>query len=243
MGEDTSQYWRKLLKVDEPVSEDFLKTFRSPLEILRPLFYAAINLLCRFYFRVSVVGIENLPKDPPYIIAPNHASALDQTMVSYAIGKRRRNEMYTLATKHFYDRPIVNIFIKIGANALRIDTVEDFFPALRAATKVLKLGRCVYINPEGTRSETGNLLPFRVGVGVLAVETGVPVVPVYIEGTFRSMPPGKYFPKPVKITVSFGKPIYMDDYIRGKRSENAYYIYKEVTDELFKRIGSLKVGD
>lgn len=243
MSEGTSDYWRKLLRADEPASEDLLKEFRSPLEIFRPLFYAGINLLCKFYFRVRVIGLANIPADPPYIIAPNHSSALDQTMVSYAMGRKRREHMYTLTVKHFYDRPVARVFMKIAANIMRIDPENDFFPALQAAVKVLKIGRSIYINPEGTRSESGELLPFRVGAGMLAVETGVPIIPVYIEGTFRSMPPGSSFPKPGSVTVTFGKPIYMNEYIKRKRTEMAYDVYKAVTDELFKRVSSLKVGD
>lgn len=241
MSEGTSDYWRKLLRADEPASEDFLKKFRSPLEIFRPLFYAIINILCNSYLHVKVFGLENIPEDPPYIIAPNHSSALDQTMVSYAIGGKRREQLYTLAVRHFYDRPFARFFMKIAANAMRIDPESDFFPPLRAAIKVLKAGRSIYINPEGTRSESGELLPFRVGVGMLAVETGAPIVPVHIDGTFRSMPPGTFFPKPAKVTVTFGKPIYMDEYIKRKRTELAYDVYKAVTDELFKRVSSLKV--
>jgi glycerol-3-phosphate O-acyltransferase len=56
------------------------------------------------------------------------------------------------------------------------------------------------------------------------------------------MPPGKYFPKPGKITVNFGKPIYMDEYIKRKQTEMAYDVYKAVTDELFKRVSSMKIG-
>jgi 1-acyl-sn-glycerol-3-phosphate acyltransferase len=242
MSEGTSDYWRKMIRADEPAPEDYLKEFRSPLEIFRPIFFALLNLLCRSYFHVKVSGIENIPKFPPYIIAPNHSSALDQPMVSYAIGSSRRDQMYTLTVKHFYDRPFARFFMKIVANVMRIDPEKDFFPALRAAVKVLKLGRSIYINPEGTRSESGDLLPFRVGVGMLAAETGVPIVPVYIEGTFRSMPPGSVFPKPSRVTVSFGEPIYMDEYIKRKQTEMAYDVYKAITDELFKRVSSLKVG-
>jgi 1-acyl-sn-glycerol-3-phosphate acyltransferase len=238
----TSDYWRKMIRADEPAPEDFLKEFRSPLEIFRPLFFAILNLLCRLYFRVKVFGLENIPKTPPYIIAPNHSSALDQTMVSCAIGRERREQLYTLAVKHYYDRPFARVFMKIAANVMRIDSQEDFFPALRAAVKVLKLGKSIYINPEGTRSESGELLPFRVGVGLLAAETGVPIVPVFIEGTFRSMPPGSVFPKPSRVTVSFGEPINMDEYIKRKQTEMAYDVYKAITDELFKRVSSLKVG-
>jgi 1-acyl-sn-glycerol-3-phosphate acyltransferase len=240
MSQGTSVYWRKLIRIDDPVPTDYLKEFKSPLEIFRPLFYSIIDLICRFYLKVRVFGLENIP-GIPYIIAPNHVSALDQTMVSYALGSRRRGQMYTLAVKHFYDRFFPRIFMKIAANVMRIDSEKDFFPAIRAAVKVLKLGKIIYINPEGTRSETGDLLPFRVGVGMLAVETGAPIVPVHIHGTYQSMPPGKIFPKPSKVTVSFGKPIYMDQYIKRKQDEMAYDVYKAVTDELLKRIISLKV--
>jgi 1-acyl-sn-glycerol-3-phosphate acyltransferase len=125
---------------------------------------------------------------------------------------------------------------------MRIDNASDFLPALQAAAKVLKLGGSIYLNPEGTRSVSGELLPFRVGVGVLAVEANVPVVPVYISGTHDAMPPGKFFPKPVRVTVSFGKPVYMDGYVKRKDTEMGYDIYKAVTDELFERVRSLKVG-
>jgi len=241
MSQGTSVYWRKLIRIDDPVQENYLKEFKSPLEIFRPFFYFIINLICKFYLNIRVFGLENIPKDLPYIIAPNHVSALDQTMVSYAIGSKRRNQMYTLAVKHFYDRFFPRIFMKIAANVMRIDSEKDFFPAIRAAVKVIKLGKMIYINPEGTRSETGELLPFRAGVGMLAVETGAPIVPVHIHGTYQSMPPGKIFPKPSNVTVSFGEPIYMDGYIKRKQNEMAYDIYKSVTDELLKRILSLKV--
>jgi len=240
MSQGTSEYWRKLIRIDDPVPENYLKEFKSPLEIFRPLFYLIIDPICRFYLKVRVFGLENLP-NIPYIIAPNHVSALDQTMVSYAIGSRRRNQMYTLAVKHFYDRPFARFFMKIAANVMRIDSEQDFFPAIRAAVKVIKLGKIIYINPEGTRSETGEMIPFRVGVGMLAVETGAPIVPVYIHGTYQSMPPGKVFPKPSNVTVSFGEPIYMEGYIKRKQTEMAYDVYRVITDELLKRIISLKV--
>ncbi len=243
MSGGTSEYWRKLLKADEAPPENYLKEFRSPLEILRPTFYLIINFLCKFYWRVKVSGLANIPAETPYIIAPNHASALDQTMVSYAIGGKRRNQLYTIVVKHFFDRPVARFFMKIATNVMRIDSKDDFMPALCAALKVLKLKRSIYINPEGTRSMTGELLPFRVGVGMLAAETGVPIVPVFIGGTFDCMPPGKFFPKPCKVTVTFGKPIYMDEYEKKKQTEMAYDVYKEVTDELFKRVSSLKVGN
>jgi 1-acyl-sn-glycerol-3-phosphate acyltransferase len=243
MTEATSDYWKKLLDLNSQVPPDFLEAYKTRLSILRPVFYGIIGFLCRLYCRVETYGLNNLPDSPPYILAPNHVSALDQTVVSYVIGAKRRSYLYTIASKHFFDIPIFRIFMKIAANVVRIDREEDFFSALKTAVKILKLKRSVYINPEGTRSKTGELLPFTDGVGVLAVETNVPIVPVYIEGTYKSLKPGTIIPKPHKVKVFFGKPIYMDKYIERLKSEQAYDVYKAVTDELFERVSLLKVGN
>lgn len=242
MIEGTSDYWRKLLKADEPVPAGFLKKFHSLLEIFRPLYHGIVYLLARYYFKIEVYGIENVPKEPPFIIAPNHVSILDYPISTYPLNRKLKNEIYTVAERHFYDRAAARIFMKIGTNTMRIDAAKDFFPALRAAANVIRSGKAIYINPEGTRSETGELLPFRVGVGVLAVETNCPILPVYIDGTYDAMRRGSLFPKPVKVRVYYGRPIYMEDFIEKKLAMQAYDVYKEVTDELFKRVSLLKVG-
>lgn len=235
----TSAYWRKYLKIDEPVDEGYLRQFHSRLEILRPIEFFLINILSKYYFRAEVYGVKNIP-EPPYIIAPNHCSAMDQPLVAWAIGAKRRKDLYTLATKFFFDNAFVRLVMKSGANIVRIDTVSDYIPAMQSACKILKLGRSVYINPEGTRSEDGDLLPFRTGVGVVAVENGVPIIPVYIDGTHKALPPGAPFPKPYKVKVYFDKPIKINEYIEKKKIKAAYDVYKEVTDELYRRIIALK---
>jgi 1-acyl-sn-glycerol-3-phosphate acyltransferase len=239
LSDATSAYWRKLIRIDEDVPKDFLDTCHSPLQILRPLYFFIIKMLCRFFCRVEIYGKENIPASPPYIIAPNHVSVLDQPVVSLAIG-RDRKDLYSLASKHFFDNPLTRFFMRVGANVMRIDREEDFIPGLACAAKVLKLGKAVYINPEGTRSKTGELLPFKVGAGVLAVETGAPFVPVYIEGTFKVLRPGSFLPRPHKIKVYIGEPIRMDKYRKMKESGMAYDAYKAATDELYDRVVELK---
>jgi long-chain acyl-CoA synthetase len=61
--------------------------------------------------------------------------------------------------------------------------------------------------PEGQRSSTGELQPFRPGVGVLLDHLQVPVVPVFIHGTREAMPPGRILPRPRRITLVFGEPL------------------------------------
>jgi len=174
----TSDYWRKLLGVNSG-SEDILKKFNYPHRFLRPLFFVLFGIFLRVYCRIKVKGIENLPEDPPYILAPNHSSSLDYPIVAWAVGKKRK-DLYVLATKFFYDMPFARFFMKIASNLQRLDIDNDFLSGMKVAAAILKQGKSLYINPEGTRSETGIILPFRPGVGMLACELNVPIVPVYI---------------------------------------------------------------
>lgn len=236
--QDTSSYWRRLLELDKPLPPRLLEQYQSWHRFLRPMFYAALGVIFRFYCPEKVLGIENLPDKPPYIIAPNHASHIDYLTVAWAMGKRRE-ELYALATSFLYDNALIRFWMKVSANAIRIDTEEDFFSAMRKAARILRAGKAVYIHPEGLRTLNGNLLPFHPGVGVLAVESGVPLVPAYIAGTFESFPTRRIIPRPHPISVSFGKPMEMEPYAEKKKTAQAYDVYKEATEELRKRIRAL----
>lgn len=235
---DTSSYWRRLLDLDKPVPPELLDKYRSWNRFLRPGLYAMVDIFLHLYCPEKVLGIENLPDKPPYIIAPNHSSTLDYPTVAWAMGKRKE-ELYVLATSFFYDNPWARFCFKVAANAVRINTEANFFSALGIAAKILGAGKAIYIHPEGLRTIDGKLLPFHPGVGVLAVETGVPLVPVHISGTWKSLPTGRIFPRPCPITVSIGEPIKMAPYIEKKKSVQAYDVYKEATEELRNRILAL----
>ncbi|MEA3493809.1 MAG: lysophospholipid acyltransferase family protein [Candidatus Margulisiibacteriota bacterium] len=236
--QDTSAYWRKMLELDSPLPEGLLDRYKSPQRILRPLVSCASGLFFRLWCPETVAGIENVPAKTPYIVAANHSSSLDFSSVAVAMGKKMK-DVYPITTKFFYDHWFAGFWIRAAANAVRIDTEEDFLVALRAAARILKAGKAVYMNPEGTRSPDGKLLPFHPGVGVLAVETGAPLVPVYISGTFDTLRYDKLFPKRGPVKVSFAKPIEMGPYIEKKKTTQAYDVYKEVAEELRGRILSL----
>ena len=241
MTEDTSAYWRKLLKLDEKEERDITKEFDYPHRILRPLLYLIFRFLSTFYFRLKAFGLENLPDRPPYIIAANHVSSADFHCAAYSLPKKARDDLYVLVTKLFYDIAFTRFVIKAATSAARIDTMDDFMPALRVAASLLRHGKSVYMNPEGTRSGTGEILPFRPGVGVLAVEMGVPIVPVYVDGTLDLLPMGSIFPRPFKkVNVYFGKPVDMAPYQEKKKTESAYYVYKEATEEVRDRMVELQ---
>jgi long-chain acyl-CoA synthetase len=88
-----------------------------------------------------------------------------------------------------------------------IDSHRAVFSSLAFGAAVLKRQEKLVWFPEGHRSHTGELQPFRPGIGVLLNRFPVPVVPVFIRGTHEAMPPGKAWPRPKKLTITFGKPL------------------------------------
>ncbi len=237
----TSYYWRKILGIDQALPKNYLSQFDHPQKVLRPFLYFIAGTFFKFYCRENVRGLKNLPPKPPYVIASNHSSAIDYPIAAWAMGKRRE-ELFPLVTKYYYDIAFPRFWIKVAANAVRIDPDVDFLAALRAAANILRAGGAVYVNPEGMRVRSGEIEKFRPGIGVLGVETGAPIVPVYIAGAMKVLPPGSIIPLPHEITVSFGKPIDMAPYIEKLKSVQAYDVYKEVAEEARRRVLALKNG-
>jgi len=236
--EDTSAYWRKLLGVDGPVPPGVANSFRSSCSLFRPLLFFLFGLASRVFFPIKAYGIDNIPPGP-VMLTPNHVSFLDYPCMAYAMGKRSW-ELYAIATKKYVDNPFSKFFMLCAAHVIRIDADADFFTALRAAAGVLRSGHSVAIFPEGTRSKTGELQPFKVGVGTLAVEAGVKMVPVYIKGTENILPRGGRWLKRGKVKIYFGKPVDPAPYIELKKTTPAYDIYKEITEELRRRVEAFR---
>lgn len=239
LDEDTSGYWRKLLKADDPIPEGFIRRTDSPLKILRPRFNSFIERIARHIAPLSYIGSEDLPP-PPFILASNHSSILDFPAVLFSLPGTLREKTVAIY-KSAYDRnPFTKFFIKLFTKSLPVDMDKKPWEALSAAAKVLRSGDCIYIAPEGTRSRTGEMLPFKPGVGALAVETRSPIVPVLIEGADKVLPRGSLFPKKNRIKVLFGKSIDTLAFFESKRSRPAYDVYKDVAELIREKILELK---
>ena len=97
------------------------------------------------------------------------------------------------------------------AHVIPIDSSAYLNRALQTSAYVLRHGRSLCVFPEGGRSPDNTLLEFKKGVGILAIEMGIPVVPVYIKGAFEALPREAAWPKFRKITVTFGTPLSAKD--------------------------------
>ncbi|MBF0493877.1 MAG: 1-acyl-sn-glycerol-3-phosphate acyltransferase [Candidatus Omnitrophica bacterium] len=191
-------------------------------------------LKCMVYagFRVKFNGRKNVP-EPPFIVASNHASNLDPVLV----GAVTPLPLDFMAKKELFDPPVIGtwsravgcIEVKRGANAVG---------SLKEALHRLKNGRNVAIFPEGTRSDDGEINEAKRGIGFLISKAKVPVVPVFIAGTYDAMPKGKKVKFGSRISVNIGKPVMPNEIFSTAKNEKDY---DAVVQNVMQRINNIKI--
>jgi 1-acyl-sn-glycerol-3-phosphate acyltransferase len=161
------------------------------------------------YFRIHVAGREHVPNKGGAIIAANHISFLDSILVPASILRR----ITYVAKAEYFDKWRTRWFFQgVGQIPIRRDGYRAADAALSTALDVLTSGKLLGIYPEGTRSPDGRCHRGRTGVARLALESGVPLVPVGISGTDKALPKGSLLPRPARVTIRFGAPIDVDRY-------------------------------
>jgi 1-acyl-sn-glycerol-3-phosphate acyltransferase len=158
----------------------------------------ARNLLGMLGVDVTVIGSEQVARGGPFVFAPNHQSHLDiLSLLAHLPGRTR-----FAAKKSLWRHPVV------GAVLGTLDMVpidrDDPRAAVEALQRTDATAGSVVVFPEGTRSRNGQLLPFKKGAFVLAIEVGMPIVPVVCCGTRRLMPRGSRLtvvPGPVELVI------------------------------------------
>lgn len=163
---------------------------------------AACALLFRLYFRLEFVGLENVPTRGSFIIAPNHQSYLDPFWVSVPF----RSPLRYMTWDRFIYMPVLGHFIRtLGAFPVKLETGDR--GALRHSLTHLQQGGRLMIFPEGGRTRTGKVMPFKPGVIRLAMDARVPIVPVTIVGGYEAYNAHHYVPRPRKVKIYFHPPI------------------------------------
>ena len=159
--------------------------------------------------RPETIGADNLvPLRPPLILAPNHASHSDAPIVLQALPEHiRENTLVPAAADYFFDRRWLSVLVTLSMNAVPFDRRQEIADSVRRCERFLRHGYSIVLFPEGTRSTDGRLRGFKAGVAHLAVQTGAPVVPVYVQGTHGLLPRGKAMPRPSAVCVHFGEAI------------------------------------
>jgi 1-acyl-sn-glycerol-3-phosphate acyltransferase len=149
--------------------------------------------------------------EPPVIFAANHHSHLDTGLLLSLLPERFRHKtVVAAAADYFFDRRAKGTLHALAFGAVPVERTKVNRRSAVVATDLLADGWSLLIFPEGGRSPDGWAQEFRGGAAYLAVRSGRPVVPVYLEGTGHVWPKGQRLPRPHKVTVTFGTPISPD---------------------------------
>jgi 1-acyl-sn-glycerol-3-phosphate acyltransferase len=198
--------------------------------------YRVVRPLLRIVFRPVVAGLDNVPGDGPVILASNHLSFVDSVLIPLVVPRR----VTFLAKAEYFEgkglASVLGAFLSaMGHIPVPRTEQRAAVAALDVALQTLDEGNAFAIYPEGTRSEDGRLYRGHTGVGWLALNANVNIVPVAVRDTQRIMPVGARLPRIVRPGVTFGKPIDYKPFAdmppaRGRRA---------LVDEIMREIQAL----
>jgi 1-acyl-sn-glycerol-3-phosphate acyltransferase len=192
----------------------------------------------RLFFRPWVEGLENVPGEGPVILASNHLSFSDSIFLPLVVPRR-----VTFMAKSDYftgtgvkGRLTAIFFRAIGQVPVDRSGGAASQAAIDTAMAILGDGEILGIYPEGTRSPDGHLYRGKTGVARMALEAGACVVPVAMIDTEKIQPPGKIFPKIMRVGIKFGPPL---DFSRYEGMEGDRFVLRSITDEIMYELMTL----
>ena len=200
--------------------------------------YVVLGPILKVLFRPWVEGTENLPTDGAAILASNHLSFSDSIFLPLCVPRRIT---FLAKADYFTGRGVKGRltagFMK-GAGQVPIDRSggRASEAALRKALEILSEGDLLGIYPEGTRSPDGRLYRGKTGIARMALEAGVPVIPVAMINTFDVQPPGQVIPKIQRIGIRIGEPL---DFTRYEGMESDRFVLRSITDEIMYELMQL----
>ncbi len=186
--------------------------------MIRSIIKFVLRITTLLLYRVKVVGQENIEKDKPYILCPNHISNWDPPTIIAAL---KRNDIYVLAKEEMF----INGFIKwlaVKVHALPVRRGKQDLKLLKDSVKVLKDNHIVLIFAEGTRNGIKKNGKIQNGAVLMSLMSGTPIIPIGIQSKT------KYRPF-TKVKINIGKPMDFSEY-KDKKSD------KETLDSLSKQV-------
>lgn len=165
-----------------------------------PFVRALVSLPTLLIYRVRAFGVENVPKTGPLLLAPNHFSQMDH----FFVGLYLRRQVRFMAKSQMFGPPVLTYIYKHGG-VFPVRRGHHDEESFKTAFTILDQGGMLLVYAEGGRSRSGKLKEVKPGIGRIALESGVPVVPVAIHGS-EKVRRWKRFRFP-KVKVQFGEPL------------------------------------
>lgn len=191
------------------------------------------GLFFRSFFKTRIVGVKNLPRRGAFILAANHVSYFDPPLIS-GITPR---PLHFFARKSLLKNWWLNLLYR-DLNIIPVDTDGNNVASIKMAIRTLKEDKPLVIFPEGTRAEDGQLKRGQPGVGFIACQARVPVVPVRIFGTFEAL--NRKTTRPnwgMPLTVVIGTPLAVAEFDMGTTEKDRY---QKAVDKVMNAIAAIE---
>ncbi|HEV8661792.1 MAG TPA: lysophospholipid acyltransferase family protein [Candidatus Methylomirabilis sp.] len=200
--------------------------------MLYTLIRALALLGLKGFCKLRVVGREHVPERGGAIFAANHVSNVDPFVVGSAV----RRKLHYLAKEELFRNPAAGWFMR-QLQAFPISRNQADPSAFKRSLALLRKGEGLLVFPEGTRGDGRRLQPGKAGVGMLALRSGCPVIPVYHEGTAAVLPRGGWCPRPAAVRVWIGPPIVLRPPLGEGREP-----YEALSQQIMDAIARLQAG-
>lgn len=176
---------------------------------------------------IEVDGLEKMDRNKNYIVVGNHQSHLDV----HSLIESLPLHLVFIAKKELFQMPFLGWGMKaLGHIAIDRSSARSARDSFMAATERLKESKneSLVIFPEGTRSLDGSIGAFKQGSFTLPMETGLPILPVAISGTYQALPKGKIMMRPAKVTIRIGDPIDSEYYTGFEKGGLSQYVREKI---------------
>lgn len=192
----------------------------------------------RILFRPKIIGRKNFPRHGAAILASNHVSFSDSIFLPLVAPRRIT---FLAKSEYFTGKGLKGMLSKAffaGVGQVPIDRSggRASEAAIQTGLGVLSRGDLLGIYPEGTRSPDGRLYRGRTGVARMAIEAGVPIIPVAMIGTFEIQPTGQVWPKIRRVTIAYGEPIDVSEYADQSRDPS---VLRAITNQVMDSLQEL----
>jgi 1-acyl-sn-glycerol-3-phosphate acyltransferase len=200
--------------------------------------YVILGPWLKLIFRPQVEGRDHVPDTGPAIIASNHLSFSDSIFMPLMVPRR---VTFLAKQEYFTGRGLKGMlsrlfFTAVGQVPIDRSSGSAAKAALETGKRILAEGKLLGIYPEGTRSPDGRLYRGKTGVARMALEAGVPVIPVAMIGTREVQPIGKKLPRIRRIGIRFGPPL---DFSRYEGLAGDRFVERSMTDEIMYELMQL----
>jgi 1-acyl-sn-glycerol-3-phosphate acyltransferase len=185
--------------------------------------------IARIYHQTIVRTAQRLPRQGPAILICNHTSGLDPLLIQSVCP---RLIVWMMAREYYDIKALTWVFRTI--EAIPVDRAGRDMTATRAALRALEHGRILGVFPEGRIEKTREMLPFQTGVALMAIKTGVPVYPAYLDGTQRNKSMLRAILARNRATITFGPEVKFD------RSSTSKEALQAATDQFTDAVAALK---